>query len=71
MLFVSRKQELRADEVTDYTQTSVDQVFKDKPFDALLDVVGGKAITPRMLDAHFVSQSSLINLLAGSMTLVV
>ncbi|DBB11254.1 TPA: hypothetical protein ACH3X3_006694 [Trebouxia sp. C0006] len=45
--------ELRADEVTDYTQTSVDQVFKDKPFDAVLDVVGGCSGASRALGPKF------------------
>lgn len=33
--------EMGADEVVDYTQQTVDQVFKTNPFDAVVDVVGG------------------------------
>ena len=35
-------QEMGADEVVDYTQQTVDQVFKTNPFDAVVDVVGGE-----------------------------
>lgn len=34
-------QDLGADEVLDYTKQSVDQVYKDKPFDAVIDQIGG------------------------------
>ena len=34
-------QELGADEVVDYTRQSVDQVYKDNPFDAVIDQIGG------------------------------
>ena len=36
-------QELGADEVIDYRQQSVDQVFKDNPFDAVVDQIGGES----------------------------
>lgn len=35
-------QEIGADELVDYTQQTVDQVFKTNPFDAVVDVVGGE-----------------------------
>ncbi len=34
-------QELGADEVIDYKEQSVDQVFQDNPFDAVVDQIGG------------------------------
>ncbi len=37
----SAAQELGADEVVDYTQQSVDQLYKDNPFDAVLYQIGG------------------------------
>ena len=40
-------QELGADEVIDYRQQSVDQVFKDNPFDAVVDQIGGKSLTSK------------------------
>ena len=36
-------QELGADEVIDYREQSVDQVFKDNPFDAVVDQIGGES----------------------------
>ena len=35
-------QELGADEVVDYTKQTVDQVFKNNPFDAVIDQIGGE-----------------------------
>lgn len=37
-------QELGADEVIDYREQSVDQVFKDNPFDAVVDQIGGESL---------------------------
>lgn len=34
-------QELGADEVVDYTKQTVDQVYKNNPFDAVIDQIGG------------------------------
>lgn len=34
-------QGLGADEVVDYTKQTVDQAFKDNPFDAVIDQIGG------------------------------
>ena len=34
-------QDLGADEVVDYTKQSVDQLFKNNPFDAVIDQIGG------------------------------
>lgn len=34
-------QELGADEVLDYTKQTVDQVYKNNPFDAVIDQIGG------------------------------
>lgn len=34
-------QDLGADEVVDYTKQSVDQLYKDNPFDAVIDQIGG------------------------------
>jgi len=41
-------QELGADEVIDYRQQSVDQVFKDNPFDAVVDQIGGESYLPNL-----------------------
>jgi len=41
-------QELGADEVIDYRQQSVDQVFKDNPFDAVVDQIGGESWSPKL-----------------------
>ncbi len=37
-------QDLGADEVIDYRQQSVDQVFKDNHFDAVVDQIGGESL---------------------------
>lgn len=34
-------QELGADEVVDYSTQRVDELYKDKPFDVVIDPVGG------------------------------
>lgn len=34
-------QDLGADEVVDYTKQSVDQLYKNNPFDAVIDQIGG------------------------------
>ena len=36
-------QDVGADEAVDYTSQQVDQLFKGKPFDAVIDPVGGEA----------------------------
>ena len=38
-------QSLGADEVVDYTQESVDQLFKHDPFDVVMDQIGGKQLS--------------------------
>lgn len=40
---MSASQDLGADEVIDYTQQTVDKVFKNNPFDAVIDQIGGKS----------------------------
>ena len=39
---LSAVQGLGADDVLDYTQDTVDKVFKNSPFDAVIDMVGGR-----------------------------
>ena len=53
-------QDLGADEVVDYTKQSVDQLYKNNPFDAVIDQIGG-IITIQLF--VFASNVVLINLL--------
>ena len=43
-------QELGADAVIDYTKDRFEQVCRRRPFDAILDLVGGKLVGPGMCE---------------------
>jgi hypothetical protein len=41
LAFVVHVQELGADEAVDYTEQKFDEVYRDKPFDGVIDAMGG------------------------------
>ena len=46
-------QDLGADEVVDYKKQSVDQLFRNNPFDAVVDQIGGQLLpSPVLLTAY-------------------
>lgn len=45
MPYVVPPQELGADEAVDYTEQRFEEVFRGRPFDAVIDMVGGEPLT--------------------------